>query len=292
MEPSKISPNVQNLSMPRGALSFAPINDAGDMTGEIDLGNCAAFDLTNAIAYKEHLTSHDSVVVLDAKKPSEQKWTGKFTPEERSAENMALFFLADPDLNKTGGQYQGAGHAVSQVIPALYLDRWIDLGKKYVKKGSVVISKSASAIAKDASGEWKDIALNVLDWIRFDYENGLVMILSTNNASVTDGDATLTIDYHYGAVALKSFATRIRPMTGFLRYRGLSEVGPRHSVECWKVQITPDAALGMVKPTEYAGLGYSMDVYYDDDARSHVGQGLPAFFRVQELNADLATYPS
>ena len=60
MEPSKISPNTGNLSMPRGMLSFAPINDSGDMTGEIDLGNCSSFDLTNAIAYKEHSTAHDS----------------------------------------------------------------------------------------------------------------------------------------------------------------------------------------------------------------------------------------
>ena len=292
MEPSKISPNTGNLSMPRGLLSFAPINDSGDMTGEIDLGNCSSFDLTNAVAYKEHSTAHDSVVVLDAKKPSEQKYTGKFAPEERSAENMALFFLGDPDANKTGGKYQAGGHAVAQAIPALYLDRWIDLGKKYIKPGTVVISKASSPIIYDASGQWKDAGLNLLNWIRFDYENGLLMILSTNDALVTDGDDTITIDYHYGAVTLKSFEPRIRAMKGFLRYRGLSEVGPRHSVECWMVQITPDAALGLLKPTDYAGLGYSMDVFYDDDARSHVSQGLPPFFRVQELDLASASFPS
>ena len=289
METSKISPNVMNYSEPRGALSFNPINDAGVMTGEIDIGDCKSFDLTNGIAYKEHMTSHDSVVVLDAKKPSEQKWTGKFTPDERSAENMALFFLADPDANKKGGKYQPAGHQVKKTGYKVYLDRWLDLGKKYIKPNSVILYKASSPNAPCYLSDFKDINGNVA--YRIDYENGLIMILSIEvNVSFTDGEAVLA-SFHYGKVTLKDFTTRIRPMVGFLRYRGLSEQGPRHSFECWKVQITPDAPLNLIKPTDYAGLGYSMDVYYDDDARSHVGAGLPPFFRVTELD-NSAVYPS
>ena len=290
MEPSKISPNTGNLSMPRGMLSFAPINDSGDMTGEIDLGNCSSFDLTNAIAYKEHSTAHDAVVVLDAKKPSEQKYTGKFAPEERSAENMALFFLGDPDANKAGGKYQAPGFVDRQSIPATYFDRWLDLGKKYVKPGSIKIYKNNTGsviLLSDLVDKFGNPSY------RIDYENGMIMFLSTDVAvSFTDGMTGNTISFHWGKATLKSFEPRIRAMKGFLRYRGLSEVGPRHSVECWMVQITPDAPLGLLKPTDYAGLGYSMDVFYDDDARSHVSQGLPPFFRVQELDLASASFPS
>ena len=279
METSKISPNVSNLSMPRGALSFAAVNDNGVMTGEIDLGNVTGFDLTNAIAYKEHLTSHDSVVILDAKKASEQKWTVKFTPEERSAENMALFFLGDPDGKDKLTQTQGT--ATGQNAKT-YLNRWIDLGKKYIKPVSITVTQTSPSksftCALTVSGEDTNC--------RVDYENGMIMIKTASG--FVDG-GTITVDFKYGAASLNRFPTRIRPMVGFLRYRGLSENGPRHSIECWKVQITPDAAINMVKPQDYAGLGFSGDVYIDDDTNTH--RATDPFFKVTEL--DVATsYPS
>jgi hypothetical protein len=287
METSKLSPNVNNLAMPRGALSFAPFDDSGNSTGEIDLGNVASLELTNAIKYKDHMTSHDSVVVLDAKKPSEQQFTIKFTPEERSAENMALFLLGDPDANKTGGTYQAPGFVDRQAITKTYLDRWLDLGKKYIKPGSIKIYKNNTGtviLLRDL------VDINGNPSYRIDYENGLIMFLSTDVAvSFTDGMSGNTISFHWGKATLKGFKTRIRPMVGFLRYRGLSEQGPRHSIECWKVQITPDAALGFIKPQDYAGLGFSGDVFIDDDTNSH--RATDPFFKVTELSSATA-YPS
>ena len=268
--------------MPRGALSFAPVNDAGNMTGEIDLGNVAALDLTNAIKYKDHMTSHDSVVVLDAKKPSEQQWTLKFTPEERSAENMALFFLGDPDKQKgttPDQETQGTAHITGKAMVA-YLDRWLDLGKKYIKPGSITVAGSISfSCALTASGEDSNC--------RVDYESGLLMI-KTIQGRTTDAQ-NITVDFKCGAATLRRFPSRIRPMVGFLRYRGLSEQGPRHSIECWKVQITPDAALAGIKTQDYAGLGFSGDVYIDDDTNSH--RATDPFFRVTELDS-ATSYPS
>jgi hypothetical protein len=279
MEPSKISPNVTNLAMPRGALSFAAFDDDGVNTGEIDLGNVASFDLTNAIGYKEHMTSHESVVVLDAKKPSDQKWTLKFTPEERSAENMALFFLSDPDKQKGSSPDQEAQTAGSgSSSPIIYLDRWIDLGHKYINYGSIHVGALTISLAQ--SGEDADC--------RVDYENGLVMIKTGNSKGLPDATAA-AVTFTYRTVALRSFVTRIRPMVGFLRYRGLSEQGPRHSIECWKVQITPDAALGLIKPQDYAGLSFSGDVYIDDNTNAH--RATNPFFRAVELNTSSA-YPS
>ena len=279
MEPSKISPNVINLAMPRGALSFAAFDDDGVNTGEIDLGNVASFDLTNAIGYKPHMTSHESVVVLDAKKPSEQQWTLKFTPEERSAENMALFFLSDPDKQKGSSPDQETQTAGSgTTAPNVYLDRWIDLGYKYINPGSIHVG--ALTITLTQSGEDADC--------RVDYESGLVMIKTGNSVNLPDATPA-TITFTYRTVTLKKFVTRIRPMVGFLRYRGLSEQGPRHSIECWKVQITPDAALGLIKPQDYAGLSFSGDVYIDDDTNSH--RATDPFFKVVELNISSA-YPS
>jgi len=279
-ETSKISPNVMNLAMPRGRLSFAPVNDSGDMTGEVDLGNVDSLDLTNAIAYKEHMTSHDAVVVLDAKKPSEQKWNVKFTPDELSAENMAMFLLGDPDKCKTGGdRVEQTGDAVENEPIKIYLDRWTDLGYKYVKPGSIVLTQEHEEmpITELVSGNYTDY--------RVDYENGLVMVKSGNSKSYID--ALSHASFLYGTCSLKKFVPRIRPLVGFMRYRGVSEEGPRHAVEMWKVQITPDAALNLVKPTDYAKLGFSGDVYIDDDTNGHPDD---PFFKVYELDKASA-YP-
>jgi hypothetical protein len=282
METSKISPNVMNLAYPRGRVSFAPFDDNGVNTGEIDLGNVTSFDLTNAVEYKEHMTSHDSVVVLDAKKPSSAKWSVKFAPDELSAENMALFFLADPDKCKgTSPDLISQTKSSTTLSGYVRLDRWVDLGKKYIKPGSIVATPqtgSPVSITELVSGSYTNYAV--------DYENGLVMLKTAGG--LTDGN-TCSFAFKYGTVSLKKFVHRIRPMVGFLRYRGLSEQGPRHSVECWKVQIHPDSPMTFIKPSDYAVLGFTGDLFIDDDTNAH--RASDPFFKVAELDT-ASSYPS
>jgi hypothetical protein len=82
---------------------------------------------------------------------------------------------------------------------------------------------------------------------------------------------------------------RTQPIIGFMRYRGFSEVGPRHLIEMWKVQIAPDSALSFIKPQDYAGLSFTGDVYKDDDTGTHLA--INPFFRITELSA-ASSYPS
>jgi hypothetical protein len=251
----------------------------GVMKGEIDLGNVATLDLTNGVVWKEHEQSYAGIVSMDAKKPANQKWTVKFTPEERSKENMAMFFLSDPNLQKgaTPSQFaQTMGVVASQDI-TIYLDRWMDLGKKYIKPGTIEINTDPLTSELDC-GEY-----------RIDYENGLLMICS-NQDTYTDEQET-TIAFEYGTCALAKFIPRTTPIIGQLRYRGTSEVGPRHEIVAWKVQISPDAALGLIKPQEFAGLSFSGDVFRISDACSDEQIASP-FFRIVELDDSAITYPS
>jgi hypothetical protein len=278
METSKVSPNVKNLAMPRGRLSFALLGDDGLTKGEVDLGNVTTLDVTNAVSWKDHETSQEGIVILDAKKAASQKYTVKFTPEERSLENMKLFFLGDTDKTRgatTDKLAQTGGTATAQPI-IIYLDRWIDLGKKYLKSGTLVIAAGSVNVENMTAGTF-----------RVDLENGLIWIGSNNAASLTDAQST-TITFKYGTCSLPMIVPRTQPIIGFMRYRGLSEAGPRHLVEFWKVQITPDAALSFIKTQDYAGLSFSGDVYKDDDTGTHSAN---PFFRITELSA-ASSYPS
>jgi len=281
---SVLAPNSgKNLAMPRGRISFAKFDSSGNTFGEVDLGNCLALDITPKYTYKDHLTSRGPFNVLDASLISQMEVDLKFTPEERSRENMALFFLGDPDTQKAAGAgkvYQGAG-VVTGAALVPYLDRWIDLGKRYIKAGTIVVSHSASPVLDDTVG------FAVAD-ARVDYENGLLMIKSTNTKSITEAEAAVTVTFHYGKATMPLFTQGTDPVIGFMRYAGLSAVGPRHSVKLWKVQINPDSAIKMIDPGNIAGLSFSGKVYIDDDTLSH--STLP-FGEVLELQ-DSILYPS
>lgn len=269
MEPSVVSPDIKNYSMPRGRISFAQMADDGTMAGEVDLGNVTSFDLTNAATWKEHESSGDAVPVLDCKKPANQQYKVKFTPEERSTSAMALFFLADGESSK-----QQVGSISGSVSKVCYLDRWIDLGYWWVESGSVVVNGDnlSTFLTTDFS---------------VDYENGLLMIKTGNSKSIADL-AALTITFTYADYTVPMFVPRTTPVVGFLRYRGTSEVGPRHSIKCWKVQIAPDNALEFIKAQDYSGLSFQGDVYEDDDTGSHSAN---PNFEITELSDETVVYP-
>jgi hypothetical protein len=277
-ETSQVSPNVKNLAMPRGRLSFALMADDGTTKGEIDLGNVTGLELTNKVTYKDHETSQEGTVILDAKKIASQLYTVKFTPEERSLENMKLFFLGDTDRTRGSSKdlLSQTGASISGQALTIYLDRWIDLGKKYIKTGTIVIAAGSINVENMAAGTFA-----------VDLENGLIMIKSNNAASFTDAQST-TVSFMYGTCALPMIVPRTTPIIGFMRYRGISEVGPRHLIEFWKVQISPDAALAMIKAQDYAGLSFSGDVYKDDASGTHSAN---PFFRITELQT-ATSYPS
>jgi len=268
METAQVSPDKLNYSMPRGRLSFAQMADDGTMAGEVDLGNVTSFDLTNAATWKEHESSGSAVPVLDCKKPSNQQYKVKFTPEEKSTANMALFFLADGESRK---QQVGSIHGSTSKV--CYLDRWMDLGYWWVESGSIVVNGDnlSTFLATDYS---------------VDYENGLLMIKTGNSKAIADL-AALTIAFTYADYSVPMFVPRTTPVIGFLRYRGTSEVGPRHSIKCWKVQITPDASMSFVHAQDYSGLSFSGDVFDDDDTGSHSANSSFEFSELDDmLHAD------
>lgn len=269
-EQSLISADVKNISMPRGKVSFLPFDDDGLPVGaEIDVGNCTSLDISNSPAYKEHTTSQNSLVTLDTKKIVDNKYTFKLVPEERSLFNMVSYFLGN--ANQTIESYSQAKGTLSSTPIRIYLDRWIDLGKKCIKAGSI---SSPSGIESDTG-------------CRVDYENGLVMVKSTNGLGIADGDLKNFI-FKYGTIDLSKIVFGTKPLKGFLRYRGTSPVGPRHSVEMWMVQITPDAAISMIKAGEYAGLSIAGDIFKDDQSEAHADNPYLRTIELQQSTADFS----
>jgi hypothetical protein len=52
--------------------------------------------------------------------------------------------------------------------------------------------------------------------------------------------------------------------------------------------MVPDAAMAFVKPQDYANLGFTADLFIDDDTNAH--RATDPFFKLEELSA-ASSYP-
>lgn len=92
------SPSIQNYQIPTGVASFK-------RTGESDfreLGNCSNFSISNAIEKKEHFRSYGGRRKKDKTVITQVGATAKFTIDEITAENLAIFALSNVTENTDG----------------------------------------------------------------------------------------------------------------------------------------------------------------------------------------------
>lgn len=97
--PTTTSPNVGNLQVGKGILSF---KKAGSDTFR-DLGNVSAMTLTPNLTTLDHFTSRAGTKLKDLTIILEKASTVKITMEEFTADNLALMLCGDADGFAVGG---------------------------------------------------------------------------------------------------------------------------------------------------------------------------------------------
>lgn len=99
MAPTLTSPNVDNLQVGKGIVSFKK-------TGESeyrDMGNVSSLTITPDLTTLEHFTSRAGVKLKDLTVILEKKGQVKITMEEITAHNFALMVLGTVDESAVGG---------------------------------------------------------------------------------------------------------------------------------------------------------------------------------------------
>jgi len=99
MAPTLTSPNVDNLQVGKGIVSF-------QKTGEVtfrDMGNVSSLTITPDMTTLEHFTSRLGTKSKDLTVVLEKKGTVKITMEEITAHNFALMVLGTVDEAAVGG---------------------------------------------------------------------------------------------------------------------------------------------------------------------------------------------
>lgn len=97
--PSTTSPNVGNLQVGKGIVSFKR-EGAADYR---DIGNVSALTVTPDMTTLEHFSSREGVKKKDLTIIIEKKSTVVFTMEEFTPENLAIGLLGAVDLAAVGG---------------------------------------------------------------------------------------------------------------------------------------------------------------------------------------------
>ena len=92
------SPDVNNYHIGKGVVTF---KEAGAAT-PADLGNAPSFIYTPKVSKLEHFSSREGVKTKDFTAITEVGATIKFTLDEITGENLAMFALADVDTTTPG----------------------------------------------------------------------------------------------------------------------------------------------------------------------------------------------
>lgn len=97
--PTLTSPNIDNLQVGKGIVSFKKTGDADYR----DMGNVSALTITPDFTTLEHFTSRAGVKLKDLTVTLEKKGTVKLTMEEITAHNFALMVLGAVNEASVGG---------------------------------------------------------------------------------------------------------------------------------------------------------------------------------------------
>jgi hypothetical protein len=97
--PTELSPNVENLQVGKGIVSFWKEGDSEYR----DLGNVKSMVLTPQVTTLEHFTSRTGIKTRDVLMTLEQKAEVKVIMEEITAQNLQLMVYGGVDLAAVGG---------------------------------------------------------------------------------------------------------------------------------------------------------------------------------------------
>ena len=141
------NPSVENYTLGRGRLYFAPYDTDGiTLLGERALGNAPAFTFNMAIEKLEHFSSMTGLKAKDKTVVTQVTPSLNFTLDELSEENMNMLFFG----STTAGT-QTADDYTLTTLPAVELDRNYDLGAMDI--GIYKFTLSATPVGDWAAGD-------------------------------------------------------------------------------------------------------------------------------------------
>lgn len=259
---AKTAPSTDNYILGKGKLYAARIV-AGVNTGEIDFGNTPAFTVSPTIESLDHFESMDGIKEKDKSVDVSIGYTGKFTLDEYSRENLMLFLMGTTESDTT----QATGHQVNDPITAR-LDRWVKLTFRNVAILSVTNVAGTTHYVENTD---------------YTVDTAVGRIKAITGGSITDAQV-LHIDYTYDASEYPTLsALQTSSIECFIRFVGAPDVGPKYEMEIWRAKIKPTGDLPFISD-EWGQMEFEFEVLKD-----HAGHPTDPWFKLYDMTVNEAT---
>lgn len=208
-----LPPNTENLTIGRGTIYFDRLDDSGNYTGELNLGNATELNLRQVLSKKEHFSSRGKRRGIDLVVTLDEKFLVPFTLEEYSKENLILAVCGDKPEYLT----QSDGSSTSTITA--YRGRWIELGYRSVS--GVVVSHGVTVFQEN------------VDYL-LDKPAGRIMPLSTGAVYELE---RLLVSFSYAAINQPILRAGKRYVYGLLRFIPNITQGMSWELKAWRVKL-------------------------------------------------------
>lgn len=247
---SRFGPDTDNYVLGKGKVYVDRLDSDGNRTGEIDLGNTPAFTLTPAIETLDHYESMGGIREKDKSVDTSVGFTGTFTLDEYSRENLKLAFMND---GSEASYTQSTGHQTNEPITGR-LGKWVGVTKRNIHAVNVT----------DSTG-----TVTYVEGTDYTVDTDVGRIMATVGGSISDGQSLL-VDYNYDATEYpKISALSTSSIEVFVRFVGAPAVGPTYEMEIWKAKIKPSGDIPWITE-EWGQIPFEMEVL--KDAEGHAAE--------------------
>ena len=139
------TPNPDNYTLGKGVLYFDRFDEAGNLTGERDLGNAPELQFNMSVEMLDHFSSRSGISSKDKQVTKMVTPTFSFTLDEFNEENMGMLFYG-----KAEEVVQAAvDYNVSALPIVVSKNLYYDLGKRNVGIWKVTVAYEAGKTAAD-----------------------------------------------------------------------------------------------------------------------------------------------
>jgi hypothetical protein len=247
--PAQAAPSSENLLLGKGQVFFDRFDANGVSQGLRHLGNVETFELTTADDNVDKYSSMVAGAPLYKRVNRRRTVTLRITGDEFHPENMALVTMGDQSTLTQLATAVVAEPITPTTIPGVYY-----VTKKLGPISAVTVNFGAGA------------GVLGTDYAIIDANAGLIRILP--GTALT---GAVTIDYTPTAYSSTTSPQVVHGGTagqiqGKIVFLGDPSTGPKVKVEVWRVNISPDGAVGLISD-DYATMGLSAAV--QDDSVNH-----------------------
>lgn len=231
----------------KGKLYFEQfIDDTNAGAGELFFGNVPEISYTSSTESLDHYDSTGGLNVKDDTVQTKSDWTGKFTTDNISSENLAIFFQSAGATNLS----QTSGTGLSETFTVMK-GRFYQLGKttqnpvgaRNVTVTSVVVGASGATVLDT------DYAVTA--------SLGRIQVLPDSPA-IDDGD-TVTVTYSVAAATLNMVVSGSLQIKGRLVFLSDNPKGSNRDYVFPYVTIKPDGDFALIGD-DWLKMGFSFEI--------------------------------